>query len=70
LQRQAEEDLTVPPADFTRLETTARAVKKALESARITLDEIGTIKCHDCFTISGLLSAEAIGLAKKSQGAD
>ncbi|HUI53543.1 MAG TPA: hypothetical protein VLY04_01140 [Bryobacteraceae bacterium] len=67
---QVEADLTVPPADFTRLETTARAVKKALESARITLDEIGTIECHDCFTISGLLSVEAIGLAKKGQGAD
>jgi len=65
-----EADLTLPPEDLTRLETTARAVRKALESAGIALHEIGTVECHDCFTISGLLSVEAIGLAKKGEGAD
>lgn len=65
---QVEADLTIPPADPTELETTARAVKKALESAGVSLDEIGTVECHDCFTISGLLSVEAIGFAKKGEG--
>jgi len=65
---QVEADLTIPPEDPTRLETTARAVKKALESAGISLQEIGTVECHDCFTISGLLSVEAIGLAGKGEG--
>ena len=67
---QVEADLTHPPEDMTRLETSARAVQKALESAGIGLNELGTVECHDCFTISGLLSVEAIGLAKKGEGAD
>ncbi len=67
---QVEADLTVPPADMTELETTKRAVQKALEAAGVTLDQIGTVECHDCFTISGILSVEAIGLAGKGEGAD
>jgi len=67
---QVEADLTIPPEDPTWLETTARAVKKALEYAGIPLQELGTVECHDCFTISGLLSIEAIGLAGKGEGAD
>ncbi len=67
---QVEADLTVPPEDLTRMETTARAVRKALESTGIALHEIGTVECHDCFTISGLLSVEAIGLARKGEGPD
>jgi len=67
---QVEADLTVPPADPTELETTRRAVEKALEAAGVRLDEIGTVECHDCFTISGILSVEAIGLAGHGEGAD
>jgi acetyl-CoA C-acetyltransferase/acetyl-CoA acyltransferase len=67
---QVEADLTVPPDDLTRLETTARAVAKALESAGVGLDALGTVECHDCFTISGLLSVEAIGFAKQGEGPD
>lgn len=67
---QVEADLTIPPADLTELETTVRAVKQALESSGISLDDIGTVECHDCFTISGLLSVEAIGFAAKGEGAD
>jgi len=67
---QVEADLTVPPADLTKLETSKRAVQKALDAAGIGLDKIGTVECHDCFTISGLLSVEAIGFAGQGQGAD
>jgi acetyl-CoA C-acetyltransferase/acetyl-CoA acyltransferase len=67
---QVEADLTVPPADMTELETSKRAVQKALEAAGIGLAKIGTVECHDCFTISGLLSVEAIGFAGHGQGAD
>jgi len=67
---QVEADLTVPPEDPARLETTARAVKKALDSAGIALKDLGTVECHDCFTISGLLSVEAMGLAKPGEGPD
>jgi acetyl-CoA acetyltransferase len=67
---QVEADLTVPPTDPTELETSRRAVQKALGAAGIGLDKIGTVECHDCFTISGLLSVEAIGFAGHGQGAD
>jgi acetyl-CoA C-acetyltransferase len=67
---QVEADLTVPPEDLTRLDTTARSVAKALQSAGIGLGDLGTVECHDCFTISGLLSVEAIGFAKQGDGPD
>ena len=67
---QAEADLTTPPADLTRLETTARAVEKALASAGITVGELATVETHDCFTIAGILAVEAIGLAKPGEGPD
>jgi acetyl-CoA C-acetyltransferase len=67
---QVEADLTIPPADPTRLETSARAVEKALAMAGITAADLGTVECHDCFTISAVLSVEAIGLAKTGEGPD
>ncbi len=67
---QVEADLTVPPQDPTRLETSAKAIQKAFDMAGITAGDLGTVECHDCFTISGLLSIEALGLAKQGRGAD
>ena len=67
---QVEADLTIPPADPARLETSARAVEKALAAAGITAADIGTVECHDCFTISAVLSIEAIGLAGPGGGPD
>ena len=67
---QAEYDITNPPVDLTKLETTGMAVKKAFESARITKEDLGTIECHDCFTIAGVMATEAIGFAEPGEGAD
>jgi len=67
---QVEADLTAPPSDLAELETTRRAVEKALAAAGVGLDKIGTVECHDCFTITGILSVEAIGLAPKGEGPD
>ena len=67
---QVEGNLTEPPSDLTRLETTERAVKSAFASAGIGVNDLGTVECHDCFTISGILSVEAIGLAKPGEGPD
>jgi len=67
---QAEYDITQPPADLTKLETTTAAVKKAFESADITKDDLGTVECHDCFTVAGVMGTEAIGFAKSGEGAD
>jgi len=67
---QAEEDLTKPPDDPTILATTREAVKKALESAGVIKEQLGTVECHDCFTIAGILAVEAIGFAPHGGGAD
>ena len=67
---QTEYDLTKAPTDLTRMETTERAAKKALESANITINELGMVETHDCFTIAGILATEAIGFAKRGEGAD
>ncbi len=67
---QAEYDLTKAPADRTWLETTEKAVKIALTDAGITKEDLGTVECHDCFTIAGIMAIEAIGLAKPGEGPD
>jgi len=67
---QAIEDITKPPIDPTQLTTTKVAVQKALSMANITLDQIATVECHDCFSIAGIMAIEAIGLAPYGKGAD
>jgi acetyl-CoA C-acetyltransferase/acetyl-CoA acyltransferase len=46
------------------------AVTQALAMAGIGLPEVGLFEVHDCFTISGILSLEALGLAGPGGGAD
>jgi acetyl-CoA acetyltransferase len=54
-------DVSKDPEDQTRLTTSARAVKQAMEMAGVTTKDIGMFEVHDCFTIGGLLSVEAAG---------
>ncbi len=65
----AEGDITQDPEDLCRLDTTAAVAAKALEAAGATAGEIGVLELHDCFTITGLLALEAIGLAEPGRGA-
>jgi acetyl-CoA C-acetyltransferase/acetyl-CoA acyltransferase len=67
---QAVEDITKAPSDHTRLSTTENAVKKALENAGITKEQLATVECHDCFTIAGIMATEAIGFAEHGKGPD
>lgn len=64
---EAEGDITQTPQDPTILTTTEIAVKKALESAGVAIQDIALLEVHDCFSISGLLSLEATGLAPKGK---
>ncbi len=66
----AEYDITTPPEELSKLETTAEAARKAMKSANITKDQIGTVETHDCFTIAGVMAVEAIGLAEYGKGPD
>lgn len=67
---QVENDITKPPEDLTVLSAIKKAAEEALSSAGITIDELGTIETHDCFTIAGILAVEAFGFAKPGEGAD
>ncbi|MCK4920249.1 MAG: hypothetical protein KAS71_04335 [Bacteroidales bacterium] len=66
----AMEDITKPPTDPTKLTTMEQAISQALKSANISVDQLGTIETHDCFSIAGILSIEALGLAKPGEGKD
>lgn len=66
----ATEDITKPPSDPTRLTTMEQAIKQALKRANIKVDQIGTVETHDCFSIAGIISVEALGLAKPGEGTD
>jgi acetyl-CoA C-acetyltransferase/acetyl-CoA acyltransferase len=65
---QVEEDLTKKPIDQTELSTSRQAVKTALDSAGITINQVGTAEIHDCFTIAGVMAVEALGLAEPGKG--
>jgi len=44
------------------------AAKEALDSAKITLDDIDIAELHDCFTISEIMEYEAFGWCEKGEG--
>ncbi|MCD6332073.1 MAG: hypothetical protein J7L89_02260 [Bacteroidales bacterium] len=67
---QVEEDLTQPPPDPTELSTIKEAVKQALDRAGLTIDQIGTVETHDCFSIAAIMAVEAMGLAGRGEGPD
>ncbi len=67
---QAEGDLTALPPDQTELTTSKAAATKALAMAGMAARDIGVFEVHDCFTITGVLSVEALGLAAPGEGAD
>lgn len=65
----AQGDITQEPYDLTELTITKIAVDKALEQAGITIEDIAVLEVHDCFSITAILTFEAIGIAEKGQGA-
>lgn len=64
---EAEGDITAPPETLTTLSTTKIAVAKALSSAGLSMSDIGWLEIHDCFSITALLTFEALGLAEKGK---
>lgn len=63
-------DITKQASDPTELEAIKAAVHKAMADAEITIDQLATVELHDCFTIAAVLTVEALGFAKKGEGAD
>ena len=55
--------------DIGLFEGAAAAWRQAFNQANIGVDGLDVAEVHDCFTIADLLIYEAMGLAKKGQGA-
>jgi len=64
------DNITEDPEDLTKLKTVQVAAEAALEMAGITAQDVATFEIHDCFTIAGVLTTEALGFAKPGEGAD
>lgn len=63
-------NITEDPPDPLELTTIRKAALAAMESAGITINDLGTIETHDCFSIAGVLATEALGFAKPGKGAE
>ncbi len=63
-------NITNNPQDLTELQTIKKAAHQAMAEAGITIDQVGTIETHDCFSVAGVLATEALGLAKNGEGCD
>ena len=63
-------NLTAPPPDLTELTTSRKASATARDMAGITINDFGVIEVHDCFSITGMLSLEALELAAPGQSID
>ncbi|WP_336065928.1 acetyl-CoA acetyltransferase [Nitratireductor rhodophyticola] len=60
--------LPMSKRDILKFEGCEEAWKRALKSARVTLDDLSFVETHDCFTIAELIEYEAMGLAKPGEG--
>lgn len=66
---QLNDFLPMSRRDIVAFEGCSRTWAKALERARLTLDDLDLVETHDCFTIAELLEYEAMGLTPPGQGA-
>lgn len=64
---EAQGDITNDPSDLTALSTTRLAIEKALLQTGLSLGDISLLEIHDCFSITALLSLEALGVAPPGQ---
>jgi len=65
----AVDDITEDPPQPTVLTTMREAIRLAIASADITIEQLATVELHDCFTIAGILAVEALGFAEHGEGA-
>lgn len=66
---QAINDITKKPDDLTQMDAYRHAAQEALRDAGLTINDIGTIETHDCFTIAAIIGVEMLGLAELGKGA-
>lgn len=61
--------LPMSKRDILLFEGCEEAWGRALKKAGVTLDDLSFVETHDCFTIAELIEYEAMGLAKRGEGA-
>ena len=61
--------LPMSKRDILLFEGCEEAWGRALKNAGVTLDDLSFVETHDCFTIAELIEYEAMGLAKRGEGA-
>lgn len=67
---QVNDYLPMSKRDMTFLDGCAKAWQKAFEASGLSLDDLGFVETHDCFTIAELMQYEAMGLAERGKAAD
>ncbi|WP_350333059.1 acetyl-CoA acetyltransferase [Coralliovum pocilloporae] len=68
-QAHVSDFLPMSKRDILDFDGCSVAWSRALEAARLTLDDLSFVETHDCFTIAELIEYEAMGLAPKGEGA-
>ena len=61
--------LPMSKRDILLFEGCEEAWARALKNAGVALDDLSFVETHDCFTIAELIEYEAMGLAKRGEGA-
>lgn len=61
--------LPMSKRDILLFEGCEEAWGRALKNAGVTLDDLSFVETHDCFTIAELIEYEAMGLARRGEGA-
>lgn len=61
--------LPMSKRDILLFEGCEEAWGRALKQAGVTLDDLSLVETHDCFTIAELIEYEAMGLARRGEGA-
>jgi acetyl-CoA C-acetyltransferase len=61
--------LPMSKRDILLFEGCEQAWAQALKKAGVTLHDLSFVETHDCFTIAELIEYEAMGLAKRGEGA-
>ncbi len=66
---QVNDFLPMSRRDIIDFDGCVQAWKKALATARLSLNDLSLVETHDCFTVAELIQYEAMGLTPKGKGA-
>ena len=66
----SEGEITKASKKLTVLKTTKVSAEKAFKMADIDAKNLDVLEVHDCFSITGILALEALGLCKKGKAAE